>query len=97
MSKIMLSLQLENSSLKKEVRALKAEIGKLQTKNAKLETDNVSARLRIKALEKLKVLPKPEPLSNIEAARQIAFALSLGGIRFLDRDGKIIEGGRIVE
>ena len=97
MSKTVLSLQLENSSLKKEVRALKMEIGKLQTKNAKLETENVSARLRIKALEKLKVLPEPTPTSTREAAKRIAFALSLGGMRFLTPEGKVIANGKVVK
>jgi hypothetical protein len=63
--------------LKKEVRALKAEVGKLQTKNAKLETENVSARLRIKALEKLKVLPESKSIDLRDAARRILFVLSM--------------------
>ena len=74
------SLKLENSALKKEITAFKAEIRKLQTKNGKLEAENYSQKERIKALEKLKVLPESEPLSDFEAARRIAFILNKGGL-----------------
>ena len=79
MSDTVLSLQLANAALKKEARALKAEIGKLQTKNAKLHVENVSARLRIKVLEKMKVLPEAKPLDRADLARRVAFILT-GGI-----------------
>lgn len=88
MSNTVISLQLANSQLKKEVRELKAEIGKLQSKNAKLEVKNISAGLRIKALEKLKVLPETKLLSDTEVAKRIAFLLKKGGVSFVDGDGK---------
>ena len=88
MSNPTLSLQLANAALKKKVRALNTEIGKLQTKNAKLEAENVSARLRIKALEKLKVLPEAKPMTPNDIARRIAFALTAG----TSDDGRTIKG-----
>ena len=70
----------ENARLKQLVQALKAELAKIQKKNAKLEVQYVSARLRIKALEKLKVPAEPKPLSDFEIARRIAFLLHKGGL-----------------
>lgn len=70
----------ENTRLKQLIVALKVELAKLQKKNAKLEVQNISARLRIEALEKLKVPQEPEPLSDLELARRIAFLLNRGGL-----------------
>lgn len=89
MSNSTLSLQLANSALRKEAVALKKEIGKLQTLNAKLKAEKESDRAKISALEKLKVPPEREPLSDIEAARRIAFVFNKGGFDFVD--GKVVQ------
>jgi hypothetical protein len=83
------TLQSEKSRLNQIIRELKAELSKLQRKNAKLEVENASARHRVKALEKLKVLPETKPLSDIEVARRIAFLLNKGGFEFVD--GKAVQ------
>ena len=78
-----LSLKLANSQLKKDVAALKREVGKLQTQNAKFKADNVSLRLKVKALEKLKVPQKPDPVSEFETVRRIAFMFAKHGLHIV--------------
>jgi regulator of replication initiation timing len=90
MADSILSLKLANSQLKKEVRALKSEIGKLQTKNAKLETENISARHRIKVLEKLKVSPERKPDSDFETVRKLAFILRSADMHIVTSSGEKI-------
>jgi regulator of replication initiation timing len=87
MSNSILSLQLANAALTKEARALKKEIGKLQTQNAKLKAEKESDRSKISALEKLKIPPKPNSLSDIEVARRLIFILNRVGV---DINGKPI-------
>lgn len=88
-SKAMEALREQNVSLKQQVRGLKSKIRKLQNKNVKLETDYFSAQAEVRALKKLKVPPKPKPMSNIETARRIAFILNRGGYEFVD--GKVVK------
>jgi predicted nuclease with TOPRIM domain len=73
--------------LKHLVRELKAQNSKLQQKVARLEAECITARNRIKALEKQKLPPPPTKMSDLEIARRIAFALNKGG---LDINGKPI-------
>jgi hypothetical protein len=78
------ALQSEKAYLKQLVSALKAENSKLQKKVAHLEAKDVTSQSRIKALEKLKAAPPAKPLSDIEAARRIAFILNRGGFELVD-------------
>lgn len=88
-SKSATTLQNKNAQFRKLVSALKSENAKLQKKVARLEAKDVTSCNRIKALEKLKMLPPTKPLSNIEVARAIAFALNMGGYEFVD--GKVVQ------
>lgn len=84
-------LRVENVRLKTQVSALSAEVRKLQRENIHLKVKDQSSVARIKALEKVKVPRKPEPLSDFEVARRIAFLLNKGG---LDIHGKPLVKGK---